>query len=177
MKPITQENDRLGFVGVGYMGRPIATTVRTVDQMKAVVDGNPFTKVATKPAYLCVTFLSHAPTKAEVAPLHAQDWKPERNVDIVVNSGAGGAADRQARVVQKALQALPGIPSITVTIEIAVSGVADQCPAGTELSRALRNHSPFVGDGAAVRTRRRSTRAAATAARPSTSFNRHIDAR
>jgi len=24
MKPITQENDRLGFVGVGYMGRPIA---------------------------------------------------------------------------------------------------------------------------------------------------------
>jgi 3-hydroxyisobutyrate dehydrogenase len=24
MKPITQENDKLGFVGVGYMGRPIA---------------------------------------------------------------------------------------------------------------------------------------------------------
>jgi len=24
MRPITQENDRLGFVGVGYMGRPIA---------------------------------------------------------------------------------------------------------------------------------------------------------
>jgi len=24
MKPITQENDRLGFIGVGYMGRPIA---------------------------------------------------------------------------------------------------------------------------------------------------------
>src|SRR5271156_487687 len=24
MKPITQENDRLGFVGIGYMGRPIA---------------------------------------------------------------------------------------------------------------------------------------------------------
>jgi len=24
MKPITQENDRVGFVGVGYMGRPIA---------------------------------------------------------------------------------------------------------------------------------------------------------
>src|SRR5580704_14608831 len=24
MKPITQENARLGFVGVGYMGRPIA---------------------------------------------------------------------------------------------------------------------------------------------------------
>ena len=24
MRPITQENDRLGFVGIGYMGRPIA---------------------------------------------------------------------------------------------------------------------------------------------------------
>jgi uncharacterized protein (DUF1697 family) len=60
-----------------YMGRPIATTLRTLNQMKAIVDGNPFAKVATKPAYLCVTFLSHAPTKAEVAPLHTQDWKPE----------------------------------------------------------------------------------------------------
>ena len=24
MKPITQENNRLGFIGIGYMGRPIA---------------------------------------------------------------------------------------------------------------------------------------------------------
>src|SRR6202047_5353511 len=24
MKPITQEKDRLGFIGIGYMGRPIA---------------------------------------------------------------------------------------------------------------------------------------------------------
>lgn len=60
-----------------YMGRPIATTLRTLERMQAVVDGNPFSKVATKPAYLCVTFLSHAPTKTEVAPLDAQDWKPE----------------------------------------------------------------------------------------------------
>lgn len=60
-----------------YMGRPIATTLRTLQQMKAVVDGNPFSTVATKPAYLCVTFLSHAPSKTEIAPLHAQDWKPE----------------------------------------------------------------------------------------------------
>jgi putative tricarboxylic transport membrane protein len=45
----------------------------------------------------------------------AQDWKPSRNVDIVVNSGAGGAADRQCRMVQKFLQAMPGIPSVTVT--------------------------------------------------------------
>jgi putative tricarboxylic transport membrane protein len=44
----------------------------------------------------------------------AQQWKPEKNVEIIVSSGAGGAADRQARELQKLLQALPGIPSVTV---------------------------------------------------------------
>jgi putative tricarboxylic transport membrane protein len=48
-------------------------------------------------------------------PATAQEWKPQRNVDIVVNSGAGGAADRQSRVAQKFLQAVPGIPSVSVT--------------------------------------------------------------
>ncbi len=45
----------------------------------------------------------------------AQEWKPAKNIDIVVSSGAGGAADRQSRVVQKFLQGLPGMPSVTVT--------------------------------------------------------------
>jgi len=60
-----------------YMGRPIATTLRTRGRMKAIVDANPFAMVATNPAYLCVTFLSRAPTKLEIAPLHEQDFKPE----------------------------------------------------------------------------------------------------
>lgn len=60
-----------------YMGRPIATTLRTQKQLKAVIDALPFKDVATTPKYLCVTFLSHAPTDAEIAPLHAQDWKPD----------------------------------------------------------------------------------------------------
>ena len=45
----------------------------------------------------------------------AQDWKPARNVDIVVASGAGGVSDRSARVVQKLLQANPAFPSVSVT--------------------------------------------------------------
>lgn len=45
----------------------------------------------------------------------AQEWKPVRNVDILVSSGAGGAADRSARQVQRLLQFAAGIPSITVT--------------------------------------------------------------
>jgi uncharacterized protein (DUF1697 family) len=59
------------------MGRPVATTLRAFDQMAAIIDGNPFSKVSTKPAHLWVTFLSHAPTKAEVAALYAQNWTPE----------------------------------------------------------------------------------------------------
>jgi len=60
-----------------YMGRPIDTTLRTLKQMKAIIAANPFEAVATNPSRLCVTFLSHAPTRAELAPLHAQDFKPE----------------------------------------------------------------------------------------------------
>lgn len=56
-------------------------------------------------------------------PAVAQTWKPERNVDIVVNSGAGGAADRQARFVQRALQALPGMPSMTITNRVGGGGI------------------------------------------------------
>ena len=61
-----------------YMGRPIATTLRTEEELQAIVDGEPFGSLVTKPAYLCVTFLSHEPTKAEVAPLHAAEWGEER---------------------------------------------------------------------------------------------------
>jgi tripartite-type tricarboxylate transporter receptor subunit TctC len=32
----------------------------------------------------------------------AQTWKPERNVEIVVSSGPGGAADRSARTRTRA---------------------------------------------------------------------------
>ncbi len=61
-----------------YMGRPIATTLRTEDEMRAVVDREPFADLVTNTAYLCVTFLSHAPTAAEVAPLHAAEFGDER---------------------------------------------------------------------------------------------------
>lgn len=60
-----------------YMGRPITTTLRTRGELAAIVDANPFQKVATNPAYLCVTFLTNTPTKAELTPLHTQDFKPE----------------------------------------------------------------------------------------------------
>ena len=49
-----------------------------------------------------------------ITPLHAQPWIPTRNVEITVSSGAGGAADREARELQRHLQALPGMPAITV---------------------------------------------------------------
>jgi putative tricarboxylic transport membrane protein len=48
-------------------------------------------------------------------PALAQDWRPSRNIDIIVSSGPGGAADREAREAQKFLQALPGMPPVVVT--------------------------------------------------------------
>lgn len=45
----------------------------------------------------------------------AQEWKPSRNIDIIVSSGPGGAADREARTVQKFLQELPGMPPVVVS--------------------------------------------------------------
>jgi len=44
----------------------------------------------------------------------SQEWKPERNVEMIVSSGAGGAADRSARTIQRFLQDVPGIPSVSV---------------------------------------------------------------
>ena len=44
----------------------------------------------------------------------AQEWKPARNVEIIVAADAGGSSDRSARVVQKLLQANPVFPSVTV---------------------------------------------------------------
>lgn len=45
---------------------------------------------------------------------NAQDWKPTKNVEFIVNSGAGGAGDRGMRVPQRLMQGMPGLPSIAV---------------------------------------------------------------
>ncbi len=56
-------------------------------------------------------------------PAAAQAWKPQKNVEIVSTAGAGGSADRGARVVQKYLQAIPGMPSVTVSNRTGGGGV------------------------------------------------------
>ncbi len=38
------------------------------------------------------------------ATAHAQQWKPDKNVEIIVWSGAGGGADRPARTIQRLFQ-------------------------------------------------------------------------
>lgn len=52
----------------------------------------------------------------------AQEWKPERNIELVVSSGAGGAADRSARTIQRFLQDVPGMTSIVVNNKPGGSG-------------------------------------------------------
>jgi len=46
-------------------------------------------------------------------PAAAQQWKPQKNVEIVVAAGAGGS-----RVAQKFLAALPDIPSVLVELGV-----------------------------------------------------------
>ena len=65
--------------------------------------------------YGCVGAFVGAALIATSTNATAQEWKPAKNVDIVVASGAGGSSDRSARVVQKLLQANPAFPSISVT--------------------------------------------------------------
>ena len=47
---------------------------------------------------------------------HAADWRPDKNVEIIVWSGAGGGADRPARVMQRLFQEkkLLDVPSTVV---------------------------------------------------------------
>jgi putative tricarboxylic transport membrane protein len=51
---------------------------------------------------------------ANLANAQAQGWTPQKNVEIIVSTGAGGASDRQARTVQKLMQQLFGLQSVTV---------------------------------------------------------------
>lgn len=59
------------------MGRPIDTTLRTRDELLAVVAANPFPEVED-PTRLVVTFLSEPPSDAEVASVRDVDWGDER---------------------------------------------------------------------------------------------------
>jgi uncharacterized protein (DUF1697 family) len=59
------------------MGRPIATTLRTLRQLRAIVAARPFGEVASSHARLCVTFLSQPPAPADIAALSARSWAPE----------------------------------------------------------------------------------------------------
>ena len=54
----------------------------------------------------------------------AQRWKPSRNVEVIVQSAAGGSSDRSARVTQKILSSLPGFPSVSVNNKPGAGGLA-----------------------------------------------------
>jgi uncharacterized protein (DUF1697 family) len=60
-----------------FMGRPIATVLRSQRELEAILDANPFGETASHPAYLCVTFLAQKPSKSELAPLYASEFAPE----------------------------------------------------------------------------------------------------
>ena len=52
---------------------------------------------------LCMTTLS-AFSIGVLSSAHAQSWKPEKNVELIVGSGPGGGIDRTARTIQRIWQ-------------------------------------------------------------------------
>lgn len=53
-------------------------------------------------------------TLAGATAAHAQSWRPEKNVEIIVGTGPGGALDRAARTVQKLFHDRQLVPLSTV---------------------------------------------------------------
>lgn len=50
-------------------------------------------------------------------------WKPARNVEVIVQSAAGGSSDRSARITQKILASLPGFSSVSVNNKPGAGGL------------------------------------------------------
>ncbi len=66
----------------------------------------------------------------------AQSWKPDRNVEIIIQGGAGGGQDRTGRVMQKIMQ--EGLVPTTVTVSNRAGG-------GSNLAYIHLNQ--YTGDG------------------------------
>ena len=55
----------------------IRCVVRTADELRAVIDANPFQGTATNPARFLVVFFSGVPDPADIAALDAGDFAPD----------------------------------------------------------------------------------------------------
>ncbi len=54
--------------------------------------------------FVLQTVLSLAITCLALGPAHGQPWRPDKPVEIIVSSGAGGNTDKLARTIQRILQ-------------------------------------------------------------------------
>jgi putative tricarboxylic transport membrane protein len=51
-----------------------------------------------------------------VGPAHAQDWRPERNVELIVPAGAGGSLDNTGRTIQRVWDELKLVPVASTVV-------------------------------------------------------------
>ena len=100
----------------------------------------------------CVAGIAHAQTAG---------WKPSKNVEVIVQSAAGGSSDRSARVTQKILAANPAFPNVSVNNKPGGGGIValhhlnqhagDAHFIATLSTTVLTNHllglSPLSADG------------------------------
>lgn len=52
----------------------------------------------------CIASVLGAFSFASSMPVHAQSWRPQKNVEVVVSTSPGGAVDANARIVQRIIQ-------------------------------------------------------------------------
>ncbi len=67
------------------------------------------------PALLLAALAGFAQAKSQ--------WKPSRNVEVIVQSAAGSSSDRSARITQKILESLPGFRSVSVNNKPGAGGM------------------------------------------------------
>lgn len=60
---------------------------------------------------------------ASFAYAQPASWTPSKNVEIVVQSAAGGSSDRSARVTHRILSTIPGFPSFSVNNKPGAGGM------------------------------------------------------
>ena len=59
-------------------GMQIDVLLRTMDELRAVVEADPFGDIVTNPTRYFVVFLDDAPEAEKLAPLLAEDFSPDR---------------------------------------------------------------------------------------------------
>ena len=73
---------------------------------------------------LSIAFAALLVAAAVALPAHAQGWKPDRNVELIIPAGAGGSLDNTGRTINRVWDAMNLVPVPTQIINRSGGGHA-----------------------------------------------------